>query len=238
MFPTDLINVWQTALTGAFTNFIQATVSFLPRLFSSFLIFILGILISKWLRSLTLKSLHLLKFDAFAKDKKVKKFLAEAEITQKIEEAIASLVKWVVILVFFIAALNVLGLTTISNLLFNLVAYLPNVLSAIVVLALGILLAGLMESLVKGALASIDIKTSRLMGKITSYVVVVIAFLVAISELNIAQNFINIIFMGFVTTISLGFGLALGLGGKDLVSQILNDWYRDLKKDLKNTPKN
>ncbi len=233
MLSTNFVNVWQEALSGVFNNFVEATIAFLPRLFSAFLIFIFGILVSGWLKSLVLKSFKFFKLDSLTKDKKIKKFLVEAEVTQKIEEIIAAIVKWVVLLIFFITALNILGLTTISALLISLVAYLPNVLSAIVVLALGILLAGVMESLVKGALASIDIKTSRLMGKITSYVIVVIAFLVAISELNIAQSFINIIFIGFVTTLSLGLGLALGLGGKDLVSQILNDWYKSFKQDLK-----
>ncbi len=232
MLSNNLFGVWQTAVNGALTNFIQASLAFLPKLIASFLLFVFGVIISNWLKSLTVKSFHWLKLDLFTKDKKVKKFLKEAEIGHKIEEVIGSLVKWIAILIFFIASLNILGLTTISTLLFGLVAYLPNVISAIVVLALGVLLAGFMESLVKGALASIDLKTSRLMGKITSYVVVVIAFLVAISELNIAQSFINILFIGFVATLSLGLGLAIGLGGKDLVSQILNDWYRDLKQDL------
>ena len=62
----------------------------------------------------------------------------------------------------------------------------------------------------------------------------VVTVLAAISELGIAQEFILIIFIGFVVMISLGFGLALGLGGKDLVSKILNDWYKKFKKDTKN----
>ncbi len=233
MLNSNLIADWKNVFGTASAQMVQDIIAFLPRLFASLFIFIFGLLIASWSRSLTLKSFDLFEFGFLTKNKKVKKFLTKAEVTQKVEELVASLVKWLVLLIFFIASLNVLGLTTISNLLYQIVAYLPNILSAVIVLALGVLLAGLMESLVKGALASIDLKTSRLMGKITSYVTVTVAILIAISELNIAQNFINIIFIGFVSTLSLGIGLAIGLGGKDLVSQILNDWYQSFKQDVK-----
>jgi hypothetical protein len=71
------------------------------------------------------------------------------------------------------------------------------------------------------------------MGKIASYTVVTIAALAALSELNIAENFINILFIGFVAMLALGFGLAIGLGGKDLVAVMLTDWHKNLKKELK-----
>jgi hypothetical protein len=99
-------------------------------------------------------------------------------------------------------------------------------------MAIGVLLAGLVEGVVKGALASVDLKTARLMGKIASYTVVTIATLAAFSELKIAESFINILFIGFVAMLSLGFGLAIGLGAKDVIGQALSEWYKELKRDL------
>jgi len=103
----------------------------------------------------------------------------------------------------------------------------------VIVMAIGVLLAGLLEGVVKGALASVDLKTSRLMGKIASYTVVTITTLAAFSELKIASSFINILFIGFVSMLALGFGLAIGLGAKDVIGQFLSDWYKELRKELK-----
>ena len=94
-------------------------------------------------------------------------------------------------------------------------------------------LVGIIEGVVKGSIKSIDGKSSRLLGKISSYMVITITLLAAISELGIASEFIYIMFVGFVTTMTLGFGLALGLGGKGLVENIINDWYKKLEKDIK-----
>ena len=57
--------------------------------------------------------------------------------------------------------------------------------------------------------------------------------LAAINELGIAQSLINILFIGFVAMLALGFGLAIGLGTKDLIGEILHEWYRAFKKEIK-----
>jgi hypothetical protein len=175
----------------------------------------------------------MLRFENLIKDSKFKAFLIKAEVTEKVEEVIGGILKWLIVLTFFIAATNILGLTTVSNVLGGVLSYVPNVVSAVIVMAIGVLLAGLIEGLVKGALATVDLKTSRLMGKIASYTVVTITTLAAFAELKIASSFINILFIGFVAMLALGFGLAIGLGAKDVIGQALSDWYKELKHDLK-----
>lgn len=227
------INSWQIALGTVAGTALAQTVSFLPNLVGSILVLVLGVVFGNWGRTAITKSLQLLKFESLVKDSKFKKFLKKAEVTQKVEDILGSFIKWFIVLIFFIAAINILGLTTVSNLLASILGYIPSVLSAVIVLALGVLLAGVVERIVKGALATVDIKTSRLMGKIASYTVVSITVLAALSELNIASEFVNTIFIGFIAMLSLGFGLAIGLGGKDLVAKILLDWHQSLQKELK-----
>jgi len=228
------INAWQNALTAVWIGTLGQTFAFLPNIIGALLVFVLGILLGDWVRTLTIKTLQMIKLESMIQDSKIKAFLLKAEVTQKIEEVIGSILKWIIVLTFFVAATNILGLTTVSDLLVGILSYIPNVLSAVIVLSIGTLLAGLVEGLVKGALASVDLKTARLMGKVASYTVVTIAILAAFSELKIAESFINILFIGFVSMLALGFGLAIGLGAKDVIGQALSDWYKDLKRELKN----
>lgn len=227
------INAWQSALYSVWVGTMGVTFSFLPNILGALLVGVLGIIIGTWVKSLTIRSLQMLKFESLIQDTKFKAFLVKAEVTEKVEDVVGSILKWLIVLTFFIAATNILGLTTVSNVLGSVLSYIPNVISAVIVLAIGVLLAGIVEGLVKGALASVDLKTSRLMGKIASYAVVTIATLAAFSELKIAESFINILFIGFVSMLALGFGLAIGLGAKDLVSKVLVEWYKDLKTELK-----
>ncbi|MEK7063930.1 MAG: hypothetical protein AAB939_00420, partial [Patescibacteria group bacterium] len=139
----------------------------------------------------------------------------------------------IVILIFAVAAINLLGLNTVTQVLNGLLSYIPNILAAVFILGAGVVLAGFLEKVVKGSLGSLDLKLSRLMAKATSYLIVVFATLAAISQLGIAKNFIDTLFVGFVGMLALALGLSLGLGSKDLVKSILEDWYRNFKKDLK-----
>lgn len=226
-------SLWQQALANVWGNTIGTTFAFFPNLLGAVIVAIAGIVIGNWVRTVLVHTLQMVRFENLIKDTKFKAFLVKAELTQKLEEVIGSVFKWLIVLTFFIAATNIVGLGAVSAVLAGVLSYIPNVLSAVIVLAIGVLLAGIVESLVKGALASVDLKTSRLMGKIASYTVITIATLAAFSELKIAESFINILFIGFVAMLALGFGLAIGLGAKEVIGQALSDWYKDLKKELK-----
>ena len=54
------------------------------------------------------------------------------------------------------------------------------------------------------------------------------AVLVAINQLGIAADLINILFIGFVAALSLAFGLAFGLGGRDVAAQVTQDFYEGM----------
>ena len=123
-----------------------------------------------------------------------------------------------------------MGLSTVSQVLNNILGYIPKVFSAAIVLLAGVLLAGLVESLVKGAVGSVAVSVSRFLGKLASWIVMIFATLAAISELGIAANFINTLITGTIAMLSLGLGLALGLGSKDLVKEILTEWYSGIKR--------
>lgn len=227
------ITAWQNALYSVWVSTLSSFFALFPNILGAILVATLGVVLGNWVKSIVVKSLQLLRFETLIKDSKFKAFLIKAEITEKVEEVIGSVLKWLIVLTFFITATNILGLQTVSNVLVGVLGYVPNVVSAVIVMAIGVLLAGIIEGVVKGALASVDLKTSRLMGKVASYTVVTIATLAAFSELKIASQFINILFIGFVAMLALGFGLAIGMGAKDVIGQALSDWYKELKKDLK-----
>ncbi len=95
-------------------------------------------------------------------------------------------------------------------------------------------LAGLVESLLKGAIISIDLKLGRLVGKIGSYLVAILAVMAAFQELGIAQDLIRTIYIGFVLSLSLALGLSFGLGSKKIVEEMMMRWYKELNKKAKN----
>lgn len=227
-----LVNV-QTSLSEATISILTSIVAYIPTLLAALVVFVFGLVLANWLKLLVIKLLNLLKISDLLGKGGAKQFLANADVREKVEIVIGQLVRYVVILIFAVAAINLLGLNTVTQVLNGLLSYLPNILAAVFILGAGVVLAGLLEKVVKGSLGGIDLKLSRLMAKTTSYLVVVFATLAAISQLGIAKNLIDTLFVGFVGMLALALGLALGLGSKDLVKSLLEDWYQNFKKELK-----
>jgi hypothetical protein len=230
--PENISN-WQDAIIVAGSSVLSRLAIFIPNLLGAILILIIGWLAGAWLRFLVSKILGAVKLNALITGTAVDSFLKKAEIRGKIEDILGNTVRWLTIFIFFIAAVNILGLSTVSQVLNNILGYMPRVFSAAIVLLAGVLLAGLVESLVKGAVGSVAVSVSRFLGKLASWIVMIFATLAAISELGIAANFINTLITGTIAMLSLGLGLALGLGSKDIVKEILTEWYGAVRKDLK-----
>jgi len=229
--PENISN-WQDAIIVAGSSVLNQLAIFIPNLLGAVLVLVIGWLAGAWLKLLVSKILGAVKLNALITGTAIDSFLKKAEIRGKIEDILGSTVRWLTIFIFFIAAVNILGLSTVSQVLNNILAYIPKVFSAAIVLLAGVLLAGLVESLVKGAVGSVAVSVSRFLGKLASWIVMIFATLAAISELGIAANFINTLITGTIAMLSLGLGLALGLGSKDLVKEILTEWYSGIKKDL------
>lgn len=225
------------SITDTFISvFFQLTtdfITFLPTFLVALVVFLLGLLLARVARNGMVKLFSALNLSKLTSSPSLVKFLKKAQIEKKIETVFGEIIRWLIILVFSITSLNLLGLSPLTEVLTGFLNYLPNLFGALILLLAGTLLAGFLEKVVKASLAGFDVRTSRIMGKFTSYLVMVIVILAAISQLGIAQYFINIIFIGFIAIITLALGLGLGLGSKDLIKKILENWYKNLKKQLK-----
>lgn len=223
------MNNLDTIFITAAASVLGQIANFLPKIIGALIIFWLGLLVANWAKKLVVQLLTAIDLNKLLKNTGIHQFLARAEIPHALEEIIGQLVRWTIILIFFITTMNLLGLQAVSTTLAVILGYIPNVIAAIFILMLGILVAGLLEGVVKGALLEFDAKMGRMLGKVTSYTIMVFSILAALSQLKIAEQFIHTLFTGVVATLALGLGLAIGLGAKDTVSDMIKTWYKKLK---------
>lgn len=226
-------NTLQSSLQLFTTQLLSDIFTILPRILAAIAVLLIGTALARALAGIAARILKAFKIDVALKNTPVEHFVKSAGFGSRVEEVLSSTVYWLVMLITAHTFVTVLGLASLSQLLERVLAYLPNIVAAIVILLFGVLLAGFLENVVKGAVRSFDQRSARLLGKVSSYLVMVVAVLAAVSELGIARDFILILFIGFVAMISLGFGLAIGLGGKELVGSLLSSWYKKMEKELK-----
>jgi hypothetical protein len=134
---------------------------------------------------------------------------------------LGKIVYWFILLIFLIPATDALGLPAVSNILNTLVAYIPNVFVAILVLFLGLLAATFVADLVRGATATANIGNPNVFAAIARWAIIGFAALIALEQLQITPFLLNELFGAIVLGAAIAFGLAFGLGGQDSARRLL-----------------
>ncbi|KKT41545.1 MAG: Small-conductance mechanosensitive ion channel-like protein [Candidatus Collierbacteria bacterium GW2011_GWD2_45_10] len=227
---TNVLLSFQNSLSFAANQVLVGVLSFLPNVLGALVVFLIGWLIAEWLKTLATKIVNVTKLGSLFKNPVITDFLKNAQVSQKFEDVVGEVVRWLVITLFFVAGINMLGITSISLFLNGIIAGIPTLIAAILTLVIGVVVAGFLEKVVKGSLGSSDPSMSRLAGKVVSYAVMTFFVLAALSQLGIASFFINTVFVGFIMALALALGLSLGLGSKDITKKVLEDWYKKIEK--------
>ena len=203
------------------TSVLSAFAFYVPQLITGAFLLVVGLLLAKMVRHLLEKLSAVLLRSSVIANTPIEHFLKNANLADRIDRIVGSLGYWFTVIITVYVVSATVGLSSISHLLEQLFGYLPRFLSAMVVFLLGLVLAGFVESLTKSSLVRSNPRLSRLVGKASSYFVLVVTGLIVLSELGIARDFVLILFVGLTLSISIGVGLALGLGGQHLVKELL-----------------
>lgn len=224
-----LFQVWQEAVLVSWNQVWSSFVGFLPSFVGAVIVFVVGILVAGWVKRLLEEILKVLRLEDLSQSSGFANYLKRADIKMTATGLVGEVVKWLLLLVFFIAAAEILGLAIVSTALTGLLGYIPNVFAAALILGAGAFIANLADGLVRGALATVDHDAAKPVGKLARWVVLLVTFFAAVDQLKIAQALVDTFFQGLTWTLVLVIGLSVGLGGKDLVARVLDEWYKRLQ---------
>jgi len=126
--------------------------------------------------------------------------------------------KWILVIVFLLASVEILGFIQLANFVSNIVAWLPNLIVAVIIFVVAVILTDIIEKLIKASVKKMDIGYAGFIGTAAKFSIYVFAMLAMLSQLGITPAIVQTLVTGFVGMISLAFGLAFGLGGKDAAS--------------------
>jgi hypothetical protein len=102
---------WQEAFLLALSDTLINVLSYVPTILAALLVFLMGLILAKWGRILTVKILKTVQLSNLVKKSGFQPYLKKAEVSEKLEELVGNLVRWLIILIFFIANVNLLPVT-------------------------------------------------------------------------------------------------------------------------------
>lgn len=216
------ITNWGSAVLTSFSAALALVFNFIPKLIGALVILLIGWLIASALNKALTFILRRIGFDRVSNRIGLTRFEQQMGLRMDTAEILGKILYWFVFLIFLIPALNSLGLTSVSTILNTIIAFIPNVFVAILVLFLGSLAATFVADIVRGATANARIGNPNIFSNIARYAILAFAVLIALEQLNIAPALLNILFTAIVGATALAFGLAFGLGGQDAARRLLN----------------
>lgn len=211
-------------VTSSLVTLWAQVASFAPRLVAAIVVFLLGWLVAALLGRVAYHVVRILHVDNALGKVGFRQAWERSGFRLDSPMFFYELVKWFFIVVFLMAATNILGLNQVSDLLGRVVLYIPNVIVAIVVLLIGILVAKFLEGTVRASVRAAGLASANFLGAMTRWAIFVFALLIALSQLQVAEAIIQTVIVGLVAAISLAVGLSFGLGSvkhaEEMISSI------------------
>jgi hypothetical protein len=222
------LTTWADVLNQSFQNLFYGLVQFVPNLLVAIVIFIVGWLIGAGLGRVITQVVNSLRVDQALKAAGVEKVLERAGFRLSSGAFLGMLVKWFFIIVFLVAALQVLGLTQVNLFLTAVVlGYLPHVFIAVLILLVAAVIAQAAQRVVAGSAHAANLSSANLLGSVARWAIWVFAILAALDQLGVTP-FVQTLFTGLVVALALAFGLSFGLGGQ----QAAADYIKKMSKEI------
>ncbi len=220
---------WYSITLEALQNLWQGFLGFIPVLIGAILVFAIGWFIALGTGKLVSEILSRLKFNEFFERADWQKALQKADLTVNPSEFLGTIVKWILAIVFLLASVEILGLPQFTEFLGKIVSYLPNVFIAALIFIVAVIIADVAGKIVVASVEKMKIGYANLAGIIARWSIWVFALLAILYQLGVVRPMVQALFTGLVAFFVISFGLAFGLGGKDVAAEILQDWRRKLK---------
>ncbi len=232
----DGVSVGQSIQSGFSKMF-----DYIPVLIGALLILVIGYFVSKAIAAGIQKLLYRLHFDEAMHRSAAGNYVARVISTPT--EFVSRVVFWLLFLFFISMAASALQLPLLDQIVHGIYAYIPRVVSAILIFLAATAIVGGANAFVNRVMG--DTPTAKLISTSIPVVTLTIASFMILDQLNIAKDIVNILFTAIVGAVALGMAIAFGLGGRDVAHDILQKAYEagqkrseQTKSDLKHATRN
>src|SRR5919107_3331550 len=191
----------------------------IPQLIGALIILIVGYIVAKVLQAVVGRVLQGIGFDRWMERGGIKQFFDRAETDQTPASILGQLVFWFVFIIAITMAADALGIPQVSVVLAQLIAYIPQIIAAILILILAALLANFISGIVRGATGS------DLLASIAQYAIIVYAVFAALTQLGVAVQLTANTFLILLGAVALAAAIAFGIGGQEMARDILKKVY-------------
>ncbi len=225
----DSFSNWALSVRSGVGESLHKVVVGVPDVLAAIVVLVIGVIVAVVLKGIVVRLLKAVNIKSFTDSVKLSSvFPGKYDFA----ELLGDLVKWFFIVVFLLQALTIAHLDRVNDIVGRLLAYVPNVIVAAVVLFVGVVVADLTSRVVVNAARAVGATTARLLGDVAKYSILAVVFFTALAQLGVNTLFLDRLFTAIVVMLALAGGLAFGLGGRDLAHDVLEGVRKSFKREV------
>jgi len=210
------------AVQGSFWGLWNTVGTFLPAMLAAVIWFVIGWIVGVALYHVVVEVVKALRVNEALKATGLAEAASRSGFNLDVGRFLGTIFQWFVVLVFLVAALDILELEGVTFFLQQvLLMFFPRVIVAALIIIIGAISAEVVRGLVMHSARAIGAHGANLAGTISKWAILTFAVLAALSHLGIGSDLIQTLFQGIVIAVALSFGLAFGLGGKEAASRTI-----------------
>ncbi len=216
---------FDTVLLEPLRVFLRQVGDLLPRLVLAVVVLIVGWIVAKVVRFAIERGLRAVNFNVLTERAGMDGFLRNGGIESDTTGLVALVFYWLVILAALVIGFNSLGLTYITDVLRSVILFLPRVLVAIVILAVGSYFARFIDGAVAAYFRNAQVQDADLLGRIARTAVLAFVILIALDQVQVGGDLIRQTFLIVLAGVVFALALAFGIGGRDWAAELLERWW-------------
>lgn len=224
------MNIYEAAITEPFQKFYEKLILFLPNFLVSILILIVGLVFGFILKNLFARIFRIIGLDKIADRSGAAELMKKGGLKDTLSVLLARLIGWFTVIIFASISMNALNVPAVEILLERFFLYLPNIFVAAMILLFGYLSGNFFGRTVLIAAVNAGVKSSNLLGKFVTYLIIILSATMALEQLGIGKGTIVIAFAIIFGGVVLAFAIAFGLGGRDAAKEYLERKMRGEEK--------
>ena len=214
----------QNMLMDMLTSVTGTAIAFLPKLVGALAVLFVGWLFAKFVRAVLVRSIQV-SLDTLLERSGLMEALERASISAQPSQIVGGVAYYLLLTLFVMGASEIIGLTAVSTAITRILGYIPNVMSAALVLAAGVFLARFIGNVVNSAASAAGLSYAKGLGAVAQTSIVVMVAVVTLEQLGVDTQILITVITVTVAAITAGMGLSFALGSRDIVTAILAGHY-------------
>lgn len=221
----DKVNEFSDVALKSLTNIWFEITKIFPNIIGAFIVLVIGWIVTKLVVKIIKKVLKVVKANKLDDKLNDIEIIEGKKLNFDTVKVVSNIVKYLMYIIIFVTASDIMGLDIITEQISNLLSYIPQLLSAIVIFVVGLLFANFVKNGLKSLFESMDLSGGKMISQVVFFLMLTFIGVTALNQAGIdteiITNNINMIIAAFL----LAFAIAFGLGARLVVGKLMQTFY-------------